>query len=74
MILGEINAWAPYKHIETGRIVETTDTNLLVKADDTFNENIRWRQHVAYRLVDDTSQTFAAPIDVFRRKFKRIES
>lgn len=67
MILGRIDSYTVYRHLETGKLVEVRTPDLMVKYD---GEN--WKTFVEYIVKDDVrlNNHFAVPLDVFRVKFE----
>ncbi len=67
MILGPVSGYHKYQHIETGTILQTNGTELLIKVDR------EWQQAVVYYDPEDANhQQFAVPIDDFRRRFQEV--
>jgi hypothetical protein len=72
MILGEIRTYQPYRHIETGRLVEAHTTTLQVKTDR------HWQTSVLYSLINEKNDfglapQFAVPVDHFRLRFEEVK-
>lgn len=67
MVLGGINSWGEYQHIESGRIVEVHNAELQVKTERY------WQTSILYSCKDDESRNmFAVPVDDFRKRFTKI--
>lgn len=64
MIVGPIDSWKQYVHVESGKKVKVVDPVLQVKTDR------HWQTCVQYTVEGDVDSSFAVPVDDFRQRFK----